>query len=188
MIRVNVIPAEFRQEGSRARRVLPSQKIFRVAGIIFLALTSIFYIQYWIDGRRSAQLQGEWARVQQDVRRIEQIRKEMEGGAKAESIFLEKHVLSSFPATNVLNWVSEFIPEGAWLTEMRLTRHPTENGLILKGVAIASRSQSSVQKIEAFLRMLKEKFPSDTKLILTTTREQKERRELTLFTAAFKWA
>ena len=111
----------------------------------------------------------------------------MESGSKAERQFLENYVISPFPNTLILSALSELLPDPLWLVELKIVRQPKSNLLLIKGVSQSMREESSVQTIEEYLRALKEKFPANTDLVLTTSRQREGTTELTLFTAVFKW-
>jgi hypothetical protein len=83
--------------------------------------------------------------------------------------------------------MSQFLPNSVWLVELKITRETKGTSLMLKGVALPLGTQSSVEIIEKYLRDMKGAFPVNTDLVLTTSRQQKEKRELTLFTAIFHW-
>lgn len=188
MILVNLLPSEFRKQTSRFGIPRPNQKFLKIGGVVFLSLTVFFYMQYLFELRTFKGLETEWFGIQQEVRHADQVKAEMEAGGKGERAFLEHYVLSPFQTTSILSAVSQLIPDSIWLVELKVLRQAKENTLLLKGVSLPSRDKSSVQEIERYLRDLKEKFPPGAELILTTSRQQKDRSELTLFTAVFKWA
>ncbi len=188
MILVNLLPPEFRKQTTRLGGTWPSQSLLKILGAGFLALTLFFYVQYLFEIREFKKLNKEWMGLQEEVRRVDQIKTDMESGSKGERTFLERYIASSFRTTAILSSVSQLIPDSIWLVEVKILRQPKENTLLLKGVSVPSREKSSVQAIEKYLKDLKEKFPSGAELVLTTSRQQKDRSELTLFTAVFKWA
>ena len=187
MILINLLPHEFRRETLSRRAFLPDRKLTRMGGILFLVLTGILYLQYLVGLGTLKGLQGRWVTIQQELQRTDQLKAQMEKGGKGERDFLENYVFSPYPTTLILSAVSQSLPTALWLVEMKVIRQPHANTLILKGVSRSSREQSSVQQIENYLRDLKDQFPADADLALTTSRQQKERMELTLFTAVFKW-
>lgn len=155
---------------------------------MFAALTVFFYVQYQLGLGTLRELKNRWAFLQKDVQRVTQLQREMEEGVKGEGQFLDRYVTSSFPVTTILSAASEFLPASIWLVELKVSRQPKENTLLLKGFSVPFEHRSSIQDIEKYLHDIKEKFPPKTELILTTSRQTKENRELTLFTAVFKWS
>lgn len=165
----------------RDRRVI-------IGGIcLFTVLTLIFYVQYQITLANLRVLQDKWLLMEKDVNRVTELKKKIEEGSSKEKEFLEGHVISPFPSTAILSALSAFLPDSIWLVELKITRKPDENSVLLKGLSLPSSRRSSIQDIEKYLRDLKEKFPPKTELILTTSRQVKDNRELTVFTAVFKW-
>ncbi len=190
MILINLLPPEFRKQKLRSPLgPLPesSRRLILIGGIFFVGLTLVFYTQYLFSLKTLGGLKKRWPVLQQEVQRINQIREDIEKGSKREKEFLENYVTSSFPTTNILTGVSKLLPDSMWLVELKLSRQPDANTFLLKGLAVPPKGRSSIQEIEEYLRALKDKFPKSTSLILTTSRQQKEGMELTLFTAVFKW-
>lgn len=155
--------------------------------MFFVVLTLFFYTKYLAGVHQVKKLRGESTTIRQQALRADQIRTQMEGGVKAERIFLEQYVASPFLVTTALNAVSRSLPGSIWLVELKVTRESKRTSLLIKGVALPSGEQSSVEEIGKYLKDLKAAFPANTELILTTSRQQREKAELTLFTAVFNW-
>lgn len=188
MILINLLPLEFRKQAVRGGASWLLGKPGKIVGIFFLGLTAIFYLQYLWAAYSLRELQSEWGGLQKEVGRVGQIRKELEGGVKGEKDFLAKYVVSPFRITTLLSAASELLPDSIWLTEMRIARESQENTLLLKGLSRSSPRNSSLEDVERYVRDLKERFPPGTDLLLTTSRQQKDSFELTLFTAIFQWS
>lgn len=188
MILINLLPLEFRKQA--ARRGIPwlRGKPGQIVGIIFLGLTAIFYLQYLFGAQSVRSLQSQWLGLQKEVQRVGQIRKEIESGVKGEKDFLAQYAVSSFPLTSILNAVNALLPDSIWLIELRVSQESQESTLLLKGLSRASPRNSSLEDVEKYVRDLKERFPPGTNLLLTTSRQQKDSFELTLFTAVFSWS
>lgn len=187
MILINLLPGEFREREPAYARTGLKPVHLRLAGAIFLGLTLILYVHYLISLKTLSGLKSGWASIYQDVQRVTQIRTGMDGGVRVESKFLKDYIRVSFPTTRILSAVSESLPDTVWLIELKVTRTPKENSLLLKGLSHPSRGHSSIHEIEKYLRELKNGFPPGTDLMLTTSRQQRDQTELTLFTAVFKW-
>lgn len=188
MILINLLPLEFRKQAVRGGVPWLRGRPGKILGILFLVLTGIFYVQYLLAVTGLRELQSEWAVLQQEVLRVAQIRKELEGGVKGEKDFLTKYAVSSFPVTTLLNALSELLPDSTWLVELKISRDSQQNTFLLKGLSRASPRNSSLEDVERYVRDLKERFPAGTNLLLTTSRQQKDGFELTLFTAVFTWS
>lgn len=188
MILINLLPPHLRRAKTKGYSLKIDPRVLIAGGIFFVGLTLIFYLQYLLSLRTLKKLQTEWPVVQLKMQKVTQLQSEIEGGSKKEKEFIEGYVLPSFRTTSILSAVSELIPNSIWLIELKLTREGKENSFLLKGLSFATQRNSSIETIEKYLRDLKEKFPPDTRLMLTTSRQQREKAELTLFTAVFKWA
>lgn len=186
MILINLLPKEF----SPVKAGLPSLAIRRIGAsiaVVFSVLTLLFYFQYLYQLKIYAELRERWSPLEQTVRQVAQVKAELEGGVKNEKGFIEKHVVPNLKFTALLNAINELLPESTWLVELQVERAVKGNTLVLKGVALPSRRETSIQEIEKYLRALRDRLPPGTNLLLTTSRQQKEKLELTQFTAVFKW-
>lgn len=187
MILVNLVPPEFRGRASHRWNLRSAKGVPLGFAVLFLVLTAIFYFQYLVTLREVKAYRQEWLSLQNDVMRVEETRRQMDAGSRGERTFLEEHILPLFRITSLLSAVSDLLPETVWLVELRVGREQGTDSFVLKGASLPLRGQSSVSEIEKYLGNLKEKLPQNTELVLTTSRQQNEKGELTLFTAAFKW-
>ena len=99
---------------------------------------------------------------------------------------MEQYVTTQRPLTHKLSWVSEFLPETAWLLEVKLERKGNSENFFIKGVALPSKTNSSIAQIETYLHDLKNKM-AGANLSLTTTRQKLEGVDVTQFVANFQW-
>ena len=188
MILINLLPTEFRKAAFGDPKMRRWIRLLQASGALFAGLTLIFYVQYLLESRTLKTLQNQWQSLEADAQRVQQIRDEMAQGSGAEKKFIEGFIISPFLATQILSGVSELLPDSIWLLELRLVRQPQNNSLLVKGMSLSGKDRTSVQKIEKYLGDLKAIFPENIELVLTTSRQQKDRVELTFFTAIFKWA
>lgn len=187
MISINLLPPEYRKAKGSHYSVLRNKRLLNGIGAGFLILTFIFYLQYQWESASFQELRTQWTTLEREVQRVTQLKTKIEQGAKGESDFLQRYVGSSFPTTTILSSINVLLPPSIWLIELKVTRRAHENTLLLKGLSLPSQRGVSIQDIERYLSGLKEKFPTRAEIILTTSRQLKENRELTLFTAVFKW-
>lgn len=187
MILVNLLPAEQRKRIGRGPAFLQDKRFIAGFAVVFSLLTLVFYVRYQINLGELKVLKDQWFLIEKDVQRVTELKKKMEEGIKKEREFLERYVTTSFPNTAILTAASVFLPDSIWLLELKVTRQAGENSFLLKGLSLPNPRRSSIEDIEKYLRVLREKFPEKTELILTTSRQLKDNRELTLFTAVFKW-
>ena len=188
MITINLLPTELRSKGAPSPLFIHRKKILIGCGAAFVVLTLAFYLQYQLGLQALKNLQSRWLSLQKDVKRISELQLHIESGSKKEKEFLERYVTSPFPVTSILNAVNKFLPDSVWLIELKIARQPQESTLLLKGLSLPSSRRLGIQDIEQYLREMKAIFPPRTEVVLTTSRQVKENRELTLFTAIFKWS
>ncbi len=188
MIQINLLPPELRTDKKKLFSFSAKNKKILIAVSAALGvLTLLFYVQYLLSLGTLKELQKKWVTLQNDILRVSNLQLEIEEGSKKEKAFLEHDITSPLSVTAVFNTLNQYLPDSIWLIETKFTRQPKESIFLVRGYSLPSAQRSSIQDIEKYLRDLKQTFPSQTELILTTSRQTKENEELTLFTAVFKW-
>lgn len=188
MILINLLPSEFKAQTQKKPALTLDSKAAKIGGAFLVALTLFFYVKYLMGVGEVKKLRGQWTAIQQEALHADQISVELESGVKSERLFLDQYVVSPFLVTTALNAVSRSLPASIWLVELKMSREARGSSLLVKGVSLPSREKSSVEEVEKYLRDLKAALPANTELVLTTSRQQKEKRELTLFSAIFNWS
>lgn len=183
MLQINLLPQEFRVK-KKSETHVNYIKIAAGAGICFLILTVYFYFDYWSASRELKKMNAHWATLQPQSAQLKALEKEVETTLKPERNFLTKYVVTPKPMTYVLMWLSELLPDTAWLTELKMEQKDGEQSIFVKGLALPSKTQSSIEVIEDYIHKLKEKVP-EAKLSLTTTRQKLSQVEVTQFIANF---
>lgn len=185
MIELNLLPEELRIK-ERKKGEIPWKTIGISVAVGFVLLTLWLYVGYWQQARRLSELQARWIGIQEQYKELTELQTLVDGALKKEKDFMVSFVTSEKPLTHLMNWCSEFLPEGAWLTALNLKREGDVATIAIKGLAIPSKAFSSIEQIEDYLQKMKEKMPK-SQLSLTTTRQVKEGVEITQFTANFTW-
>lgn len=188
MIQVNLLPPELRT-GRKSFYAFSAKNKKPLIGlsVVFLVFTLVLYAQYQMSLGTLRELQAKWTTLQKDMMRVSNLQLELESGSKKEKAFLEHHVTSPLSVTAVLNGLNQYLPDSVWLIETKFSRQVKESTFLVKGFSLPSAQRSSIQDVEKYLRDLKQAFPPETELVLTTSRQTKENKELTLFAAVFKW-
>jgi len=184
MIKINLLPEEFREKEQKSSREIPILKIGIGAAALLAILTIWFYIDFLLSSSRLRELETKWKAVQPEALVLSQLKQEVEAVLKSERDFLAAHVANEEPLTHKLMWLSEFLPEMAWLSEIKLQNDLEGHTLMVKGLCLPSREKTSIQNIEDYLHQIKGKMP-EVKLSLTTSRQIVEDTELTQFIALF---
>jgi hypothetical protein len=186
MIKINLLPEDLRKKQKGATRIAYKPFIF-LAVVLFLLMTCFFYVDYLKARSAYKRVHQEWIRLNPLMGQLKALENKVETEMRGEKDFLEKNVLSTDPATRILSWASEFLPPKGWLTLLKFDRSGEGCLLNLQGIVLPSRAQTSVEQIEEYLQKLKAKLPPGTVLMLTTSKEVKEKQEGTAFTANFEW-
>lgn len=186
MITINLLPQELRKERKTSMRI-PYIPLVILAGILFLLLTLFFYGDYLKARSAYKIVQTEWARLNPLMAQLKALENKIEIEMKGERDFLEKNVLNTDSMTRILSWASEFLPPRGWLTELKAEREGEGCRVILKGVVLPSRTQTSIEQIEEYLQKMKAQLPPEAVFALTTSRESSEKAEGTAFAANLEW-
>ena len=186
MIKVNLLPQELRKGKTTAPRI-PYIPLALLAGVLFLLMTFFFYGDYLRARAAYKNVQKEWTRLSPLMAQLKALETRIEVEMKGEKDFLEKNVLNTESMTRILLWVSEFLPPKGWLTELKIDREGEGCRLTLKGVVLASRTQTGIEQIEEYFQKLRTKLPSQASVALTTSKEVKEKTEGTAFIAQLEW-
>jgi hypothetical protein len=186
MIKINLLPQELRKGKASATRI-PYVPLAVLAGVLFLLMTIFFYGDYLRARSAYKSVQKEWAALNPSMAQLKALETRIEVEMKGEKDFLEKNVLNTEPVTRMLLAASEFLPAKGWLTEFKAEREGEGCRLTLKGVVLASRTQTGIEQIEEYFRNLKTKLPPQTTVELTTFKESKNKTEGTAFNALLEW-
>jgi len=186
MIEINLLPEELRIKEKVPQKEVPVLKIAIGAGVFFVLLSILFYFDYLGAKSKLKKTNAQWVVVQPQSAVLNNLQVEVETLLKTERDFLDRFVAAELPLTFVLQWISDFLPEKAWLTGVRLENNSEKHNLVIRGLCLPSKDTSSIEFIETYLHHLKEKMP-EARLSLTTARQMQENLELTQFTAIFEW-
>ena len=186
MIKVNLLPQELRKKKKSATRI-PYTFLAILAGVLFLLLTVFFYGDFLKTRSAYKSVKADWTRLNPLMAQLKALETRSEVEMKGEKDFLEKNVLNTESMTRILFWVSEFLPPKGWLTELKAEREGEGCRLTLKGVVLASRTQTGIEQLEEYFQKLKVKLSPQTTVALTTSKEVKEKMGGTAFTAQLDW-
>lgn len=186
MIEINLLPEDLRIKEKVPQKEVPILKIAIGAVVFFVLLTFLFYFDYLGAKSKQKKTNAQWIVVQPQSAVLNKLQKEVEDELKTEKDFLTRFVAADVPLTSELQWISDFLPETAWLTGVRLENNAQNHSLVVRGLCVPSKTASSIESIETYLNSLKKNM-SETKLSLTTARQLQDGMELTQFTAIFAW-
>ncbi len=186
MIKINLLPQELREGSSTAPRI-PYIPLAILAGVLFLLMTFFFYGDYLRARSAYKSVRKEWTRLNPLMAQLKALEKQVTVDMKGEKDFLEKNVLNTESMTQILFWASYFLPPKGWLTGLKAEREGGGCRLTLKGVVLASRTQTGIEQIEEYFQKLRPKLPPETSVALTTSKEVKEGASGTAFSAELEW-
>jgi len=186
MIRINLLPQELREEKTGTSHV-PYIPLAVLAGVLFLLMTFFFYGDYLRARSAYKSVKKEWADMNPSLAQLKAMESKVENEMKGEKEFLEENIFNTESMTRILMWVSEYLPPKGWLTGLKAEREVGGFRLTLKGVVLATRSQTGIEQIEEYFQKLRAQLPPQATLALTTAKDPKAQGEGTSFVANLEW-
>lgn len=187
MITINLLPAEYRTAKRRGTTARPYIPIAILVAALLLLLTLFFYADFLKVKSSYERVRKEWIRFAPQMKHLKDLEQKVDVEMKGEKEFLESSILNSDPFTRVLQLVSERLPKGAWLTELKIERlKEGGNSVLLQGAVVPVGAKTGIEQIEEFVRTIKERFPKTT-VALTTSKMSDKQVAGTAFTATITW-
>ncbi|MFH0984589.1 MAG: hypothetical protein V1882_03525 [Candidatus Omnitrophota bacterium] len=189
MIKINLLPQELRKNTANATRI-PYIPLALLAVVLFLLMTLFFYGDYLRARSTYKEVHKEWMRLNPLMAQLKTLEQQVTVEMKGEKDFLEKNVLNTEAMTHIMLWASAFLPPRGWLMEMKADREGEGCRLTLRGVVLASHTQTGIEQIEEYFQKLKTKLPPETVVALTTSKEIQgsgKKVEGTAFSAQLEW-
>ena len=178
---------------------IPYRSIALVVFSFFLVLALYNLFVYVRVREQYRALQKQWNAMAERSAQADQLEQELGAGILAEVDFYDALVSPELETARIMNQVSELLPAGVWLTQMKFVRKRKNIQLTLDGVSESARKSSKLIDIQNFVNQLKaqmEQFvgpesaakPSVKKLLkaaITTSsqKDEKAQSDVTQFTA-----
>ena len=186
MIKINLLPQELLKGKADATRI-PYIPLALLAGVLFLLMTFFFYGDYLKARSTYEGVRKEWIKLSPLLAQLKTLEQHVAVEMKGEKDFLEANVLNKEPITQILYWVSDFLPSRGWLTQLKTEREGGGCRLSLEGVVLASRTQTGIEQIEEYFQKLRTKLPPQTSVAVATSKGANEKTEETIFVAQLEW-
>jgi hypothetical protein len=103
-------------------------------------------------------LKTKWAPLAQGSMQADMLERELNVAMAAEFDFYKTHVEPSFETAEVMNLVSDLLPEGLWLAQFQFVRNHKEIQLILNGLSESKGKDSKLVEIQNFANALKDRL------------------------------
>ena len=201
MILINLLPSELRVKETRKINI-PYRPIAVVIFSIFvvIALYNLFLFIRIHEQHRG--LLKQWKGLEERSKQAEVLERELGATIATEVDFYDNLVDPPLETAQVLNFVSDLIPDGVWLTQLDFKRQNKELHLQLNGLSRTSGRATKLVEIQNFANGLKDKMeetfgvasqanPSMKKKIkavvsTSSQRGEGEEAEVTQFTVSLK--
>ncbi len=200
MIKINLLPPTFKAVKKQKKKSspgpaagtssdlssLPWKQIAFGAGGLFLALTLYFYFDYILLSKRIAKINTDMAVDQPKMQSLKTLENEVSRDLVPERDFLMTHVLNKTAATNVLQKMSEDLPDGIWLNGFTMNNSGKDRSFRITGLAVNIENKTNIEQIEEYLQKLKLVVPN-SQFTYSTSTQLFEKAPVTAFDAEYKW-
>jgi Tfp pilus assembly protein PilN len=207
MIKINLLPEEYRLVETRKRSFSPQKILFSAFFFVLVASLYQFFV-YANIRQRIHQLDLETAQLSEPSKEVEQLDQAINTKLVPEKSFLNQYVVPNFLVAEVLNVLSDALPESVWLSELNIRRDDGGIRLDVTGYSRITSKQIAVAQIQEYMNSVKTKleefflekdpasaekkqdkdkiFFKEVKAILTTNLREISGAEAMQFTASFQ--
>ncbi len=200
MILINLLPEELRLKEVKHINIPYRQIVLGIFAILII-FTLFNFIKYLKVRTEHNKLQKQWQQMAEKSTKADELEKELGATIIAEVDFYDTLVDPPLQTARILNMLSDTIPKGVWLTELRFGRKKKDLEMIVIGLS-QSTNGSQLVEIQNFSNNLKvqmEKFmvPESQQAtdlrnrlkvsVVTSSRKSPDsRNDLTQFTATIQ--
>ena len=134
MIFVNLLPQELRIKETKKLNI-PYRAIALVVFSFFFVVALYNLVVYVRVREQYRAFQRQWNAMAERSGQADQLEQELGAGILAEVDFYDAFVSPELETARVMNQMSELLPGGIWLTQMRFVRKRKDIQLTLDGVS-----------------------------------------------------
>jgi hypothetical protein len=157
MILINLLPQELRVSEKKQVDLPYKYVTFGVFLIVFGI--SIYHLLIFLQLRGELrELKKKWAPLAQSSMQADMLERELSSTIMAEFDFYGSFVKPPLETAQVMNLVSDLLPEGLWLVQFQFVRDKKEVQLILNGVSESKGKDPKLVEIQNFANALKDKL------------------------------
>lgn len=198
MIKINLLPIEFRQVEVK-RKSFNLQTIF-IASFFICLLIALIQIFVFIGVRsRLNQLNLDAAKFLEPSKQSDELNQNINSKLLPQKKFLESNILPSFLVAELMNVLSDALPESLWLSDLTIRRERDMVRLELTGYSRITSKQIAVAQIQEYVNLAKEKMEAvfqknlkddktqiEVKAVLTTSLKEFSGVEVMQFSSSFR--
>lgn len=201
MIKINLLPTEFRLVEVKKSRFSP-QSILILALIGFSVITLFQFFGYANVRGKLHGLKSEMAQVAQPSKEADELMQTISMKLEPQKNFLNQHVISNFFLAEIMNSLSDVLPDSIWFSDMTMKRNRDDFRLDLSGYSQITSKQIAVAQIQEYVNSIKSKLegiinaalsekqskekPREVKVILTTNMREVSGVEAMQFAVSFQ--
>ena len=157
MILINLLPQSLRVS-ERKKTELPYKQVVVGVFLIFFVV-SIYNLFIFIRLREQHRdLKKKWEPLAQNSMQADRLEQELGTSILAEIDFYDSLVDPPLEAAQVMNSVSDLLPQGVWLVRFQFERQKKEMQMILNGLSESSGKSSKLVEIQNFANALKDEM------------------------------
>ncbi len=200
IIQVNLLPFELRQQAA-ADEPKPIHRFFLCVFFLILIVTLYQFFVFALARMSVHELEAERARLKTTSEKAISLSKIVNDQLGPKKKFFETFVVPSAMFSEVMNELSNLLPDNVWFSQVRLTRGQETFGLELTGYSKITSQEVALAQIQGYINAIKEKSeeivnrPMDEgqpkghkiKAVLTTNREMVGNTEVMRFNVSFQF-
>ncbi len=200
MIRINLLPVEFRQVEVKQNKFSPQVILLSVLFICLLVALCQFF-SYAGVRKKIHQSDAEMTQLTEPSKESDQLDQAINGKLLPEKRFFNQYVMSNYLVAEVMNELSDNLPDSVWLADLRFHREREALHLDLTGYSRITSKQIAVAQIQEYVNLIKGKMeeilrkgskeqekaaPQEVKVVLTTNLREISSMEAMQFAVSFK--
>ena len=157
MILINLLPQELRV--SEKKQVDLPYKHVAIALFLIVLVVSVYNLWIFLRLRSDLrELKKKWAPLAQSSMQADMLERELSTTVTAEFDFYDSFIRPPLETAQVMNLVSDLLPQGLWLMQFQFVRDKKEMQLILNGLSESKGKDSKLVEIQNFANLVKDKL------------------------------
>lgn len=154
MILVNLLPQELRLR--ETKKIHVPYRTIAIGVFSLFILAALYHLFLYVRIREEHRsLKVKWETLAERSAQADRLEAELGATILAEVDFYDRLVDPPLETARVLNLVSDLIPRGAWLTQLKFERNEKHIQLILDGFSESQGKASKLIEIQDFVNGLK---------------------------------
>lgn len=200
MIKINLLPAEYRIVEVQQKKISPQFILLSIFFIFLLASLYHFFLYASIRGK-AHHLDGKLSELSAPSKQADELNQTINAKLLPEKKFFAQNILASCLISEILNELSNLLPDSVWFSEFRFQRDKESILINLTGFSRITSKQIAVAQIQEYVNSVKSRLEEilkkpragydispaqEVKVTLTTNLREISSMEAMQFSVSFK--